>query len=64
MPTLFDSHAEFNEWFSKDIESHAEKKSGLDESNVSVMLASHFRQMVCATNLSAARYRYLQIFKS
>eukprot|EP00049_Salpingoeca_infusionum_P019547 m.362363 g.362363 ORF g.362363 m.362363 type:complete len:1404 (+) comp20404_c0_seq1:299-4510(+) len=23
MPTLFDSHAEFNQWFSKDIESHA-----------------------------------------
>lgn len=34
MPTLFDSHAEFNEWFSKDIESHAEKKSGLDESKI------------------------------
>lgn len=27
MPSLFDSHEEFNEWFSKDIESHA-KKSG------------------------------------
>uniref|UniRef100_A0A3Q4I5D4 Chromatin-remodeling ATPase INO80 n=1 Tax=Neolamprologus brichardi TaxID=32507 RepID=A0A3Q4I5D4_NEOBR len=27
MPTLFDSHEEFNEWFSKDIESHAENKS-------------------------------------
>lgn len=38
MPTLFDSHAEFNEWFSKDIESHAEKKSGLDESKSFVML--------------------------
>jgi len=32
MPTLFDSHDEFNEWFSKDIESHAEKQSGIDES--------------------------------
>ena len=31
MPTLFDSHEEFNEWFSKDIESHAEKQSGIDE---------------------------------
>eukprot|EP00124_Ichthyophonus_hoferi_P003882 Ihof_evm1s373 gene=Ihof_evmTU1s373 len=31
MPTLFDSHDEFNEWFSKDIESHAEKNSGLDQ---------------------------------
>lgn len=33
MPTLFDSHEEFNEWFSKDIESHAENKTGIDESN-------------------------------
>jgi len=33
MPTLFDSHDEFTEWFSKDIESHVEKQSGLDESN-------------------------------
>ncbi|KAF8330420.1 P-loop containing nucleoside triphosphate hydrolase protein [Cantharellus anzutake] len=31
MPTLFDSHDEFNEWFSKDIESHAENKG---ESNL------------------------------
>lgn len=27
MPTLFDNHQEFAEWFSKDIESHAENKS-------------------------------------
>ena len=26
MPTLFDSHDEFNEWFSKDIENAAENK--------------------------------------
>ena len=32
MPTMFDSHEEFNEWFSRDIESHAEKRSALDES--------------------------------
>lgn len=32
MPTLFDSHDEFNEWFSRDIESHAENKSAIDES--------------------------------
>uniref|UniRef100_T1IUI5 Chromatin-remodeling ATPase INO80 n=1 Tax=Strigamia maritima TaxID=126957 RepID=T1IUI5_STRMM len=32
MPTLFDSHEEFNKWFSKDIESHAENKSTIDES--------------------------------
>ncbi|KAI9202102.1 SNF2 family N-terminal domain-containing protein [Polychytrium aggregatum] len=31
MPTLFDSHEEFSEWFSKDIESHAENKSTLNE---------------------------------
>lgn len=28
MPTIFDSHEEFNEWFSKDIESHAEGQTG------------------------------------
>jgi DNA helicase INO80 len=32
MPTLFDSHEEFNDWFSKDIESSAENKSQIDES--------------------------------
>ena len=35
MPTMFDSHDEFNEWFSRDIESHAEKKGGLDENQLS-----------------------------
>ncbi|XP_053330483.1 chromatin-remodeling ATPase INO80 [Spea bombifrons] len=35
MPTLFDSHDEFNEWFSKDIESHAENKSAIDENSLS-----------------------------
>lgn len=40
MPTLFDSHQEFNEWFSKDIESHAENKSTIDESKL--MLGMYF----------------------
>lgn len=31
MPSLFDSHDEFNEWFSKDIESHAEGNSKLNQ---------------------------------
>jgi len=31
MPTLFDSHEEFTEWFSKGIESHAENKSALNK---------------------------------
>ncbi|ESO83010.1 hypothetical protein LOTGIDRAFT_236919 [Lottia gigantea] len=35
MPTMFDSHDEFNEWFSKDIESHIEKQSGIDENQLS-----------------------------
>ncbi|XP_051952477.1 chromatin-remodeling ATPase INO80 isoform X2 [Xyrauchen texanus] len=35
MPTLFDSHEEFNEWFCKDIESHAENKSAIDENQLS-----------------------------
>lgn len=29
MPTLFDSHEEFSEWFSKDIESHAQEKTNV-----------------------------------
>ena len=35
MPTLFDSHEEFDDWFSKDIESSAESKSQVDESKSS-----------------------------
>ncbi|XP_013388979.2 uncharacterized protein LOC106157780 [Lingula anatina] len=35
MPTLFDSHDEFNEWFSKDIEGSVEKMSGMDENCLS-----------------------------
>ncbi|XP_065883636.1 chromatin-remodeling ATPase INO80-like isoform X2 [Dysidea avara] len=35
MPTLFDSHAEFNEWFSKDIEGRSDKKTGISESQLS-----------------------------
>ena len=31
MPTLFDSHEEFSEWFSKDIESHAQSNTKLNE---------------------------------
>ncbi|KAJ1978688.1 putative DNA helicase ino80 [Dimargaris xerosporica] len=31
MPTLFDSHAEFSDWFSRDIESHAENKTSLNQ---------------------------------
>jgi chromatin-remodeling ATPase INO80 len=31
MPSLFDSHDEFNEWFSKDIESGGEKQGGMSE---------------------------------
>lgn len=31
MPSLFDSHDEFNEWFSRDIESHAEGNSSLNQ---------------------------------
>ena len=31
MPSLFDSHDEFSEWFSKDIESHAESNTKLNQ---------------------------------
>lgn len=34
MPSLFDSHNEFSEWFSKDIENHAQKNSELNESQL------------------------------
>lgn len=42
MPTLFDSHDEFNEWFSKDIESHAENKTGIDESELDFFFFNNF----------------------
>eukprot|EP01114_Cavostelium_apophysatum_P000379 TRINITY_DN10352_c0_g1_i1.p1 TRINITY_DN10352_c0_g1~~TRINITY_DN10352_c0_g1_i1.p1 ORF type:complete len:804 (+),score=229.78 TRINITY_DN10352_c0_g1_i1:1635-4046(+) len=35
MPTLFDSHDEFNEWFSKDIENHAAAQTALNEQQLS-----------------------------
>ncbi|KAK2651936.1 hypothetical protein Ddye_011792 [Dipteronia dyeriana] len=35
MPTLFDSHEQFNEWFSKGIESHAEHGGTLNEHQLS-----------------------------
>lgn len=31
MPSLFDSHDEFSEWFSKDIEGNAENKGAMNE---------------------------------
>ena len=39
MPTMFDSHDEFNEWFSKDIENHAERQSGIDAGNNKALFA-------------------------
>lgn len=50
MPTLFDSHDEFNEWFSKDIESHAENKTGIDESK-NLMNNFFFRNRNVTVNL-------------
>lgn len=44
MPSMFDSHNEFNEWFSKDIESHAENKTSIDESTY-----LDNRTLVCST---------------
>ncbi|ODV84270.1 hypothetical protein CANARDRAFT_8947 [[Candida] arabinofermentans NRRL YB-2248] len=35
MPQLFDSHDEFSEWFSKDIESHANSNTQLNEQQLS-----------------------------
>ncbi|XP_018011987.1 chromatin-remodeling ATPase INO80 [Hyalella azteca] len=34
MPALFDSHQWFNEWFSKDIEGHAENRTHVDEKHL------------------------------
>ena len=34
MPTLFDSHDEFSDWFSKDIENHAQKNSELNSAQL------------------------------
>ncbi|XP_076044329.1 chromatin-remodeling ATPase INO80 [Oratosquilla oratoria] len=34
MPSLFDSHQWFNEWFSKDIEGHVENKTAVDETHL------------------------------
>ncbi|CAO1603917.1 Putative DNA helicase ino80 [Xanthoria calcicola] len=34
MPSLFDSHDEFSEWFSKDIESHAQSHTKLNEAQL------------------------------
>ena len=31
MPELFDSHEQFNEWFSKDIEAHSQDQKELDK---------------------------------
>ena len=41
MPTLFDSHAEFNEWFSKDIEGRSDKKTGISESESATPCHKH-----------------------
>lgn len=46
MPTLFDSHEEFNEWFSKDIENHAENKSAIDESKFNFGVSILYRSGV------------------
>jgi chromatin-remodeling ATPase INO80 len=51
MPMLFDSHDEFAEWFSKDIENVAENKGSIDESNnmktLGVWLNSIFKIVSC-----------------
>ena len=52
MPTLFDSHEEFNEWFSKDIENHAENKTAIDQGIASsicinVKTCDRFKKSTC-----------------
>ena len=49
MPTLFDSHEEFSEWFSKDIESHAAEKGGsLDQGSVDLVEICRFQRIFSA----------------
>lgn len=48
MPTLFDSHLWFNEWFSKDIEGHVENKTHVDESKCFLNLIMNLRDMPMA----------------
>ncbi len=50
MPTLFDSHDEFNDWFSKDIESSAETKSQVDESKSDNHDFNFFEEMSSSEN--------------
>lgn len=54
MPTMFDSHDEFTEWFSKDIESHAENKTGIDESKKDISFYETFYIQFCINLLICA----------
>ena len=56
MPTLFDSHAEFNEWFSKDIENRSEKKTGISESKSLLLVKRHILDSSLPHVLSTAIY--------
>ena len=52
MPSLFDSHDEFNDWFSKDIESSAaESKAHIDESKLRVELNISTNQLTLQSSL-------------
>jgi len=59
MPTLFDSHEEFNEWFSKDIESHAENKSAIDESQ-----STQLSQFCSLSIISPGSFKYVSGLKN
>ena len=56
MLTLFDSHAEFNEWFSKDIENCSEKKTGISESKSLLLVKHHILDSSLPHVLSTAIY--------
>ena len=52
MPSLFDSHDEFNDWFSKDIESSAaESKAHIDESKLRVELNISTNQLTLQSSM-------------
>ena len=70
MPTMFDSHDEFNEWFSKDIENHAERQSGIDAGNDKNLLQFstvfrfelHFISDTCVIGLGTFFCRLASLF--
>ena len=52
MPNLFDSHEQFQEWFSKDIEAHSQDKGELNQEQLKRLHKISFKQFRMITNFS------------